>query len=66
MVVSMVDAGEAGEIALPVYARWVPALGVVTPGVRRLVRWCSGIDVAAVRGRVGGRRGEDEEVKSGR
>ncbi|WPH00373.1 Hypothetical protein R9X50_00320000 [Acrodontium crateriforme] len=45
-IVKMVDAGQSGEISLPLYARWIECLHVLPVGVQRMVRWLSGMDQA--------------------
>jgi hypothetical protein len=45
-IVQMIDSGCSGQIAMPLYARWVPLLGVLPAGVQRMVRGWSGMDGA--------------------
>ncbi|KAK5108562.1 hypothetical protein LTR62_008219 [Meristemomyces frigidus] len=45
-IVKMVDSGMSGEISLPLYARWVDWLGILPPGLGRVVRGLSGVDRA--------------------
>ncbi|KAK3633505.1 hypothetical protein LTR56_015758 [Elasticomyces elasticus] len=45
-IVRMVDAGESGEISLPLYARYIDWLHVLPTGMQRIVRRLSGMDTA--------------------
>ncbi|KAI9791192.1 MAG: hypothetical protein M1816_004184 [Peltula sp. TS41687] len=45
-IIGAIDAGTSGELAMPLYARWVPLLNVLPVGVQRLVRVASGLDKA--------------------
>ena len=45
-IVRMVDAGESGEISLPLYARWIEWMFVLPVSLQRLGRWVSGVDGA--------------------
>lgn len=45
-IVRMVDAGESGEISLPLYARWIDWMQILPAGMQRLARWVSGVDRA--------------------
>ena len=45
-IVRMIDAGESGEISMPLYARWIEWLHVLSVGMQKLVRRLSGIDGA--------------------
>ncbi|EON67512.1 hypothetical protein W97_06880 [Coniosporium apollinis CBS 100218] len=45
-IIRMVDAGESGEISMPLYARWIWLWGRLPVGVRKLVRTAGGIDTA--------------------
>ncbi|KAI9811753.1 MAG: hypothetical protein M1827_005298 [Pycnora praestabilis] len=62
-VIGAIDGGQSGELAMPLYARWVPGiLGILPVGVRATLRWGSGWD-SAMGGFVGregisGGRGE--------
>lgn len=59
-LVEMIDAGEGGVLALPVYADWSAWYWVLPAGVRRVVRGLTGIDVAMGMGR---KRGSEEKEK---
>ena len=48
-IVEMVDKGEGGLVALPVYARWIAWMGVLPVAVQSWVREWSGIDSAFAR-----------------
>ena len=52
-IIKMVDRGESGEIAVPLYARWIGWLGVLPVGVQSIVRAWSGIDAAIANGIIG-------------
>lgn len=43
-VVAAVDAGRAGMIGLPLYARWVDWYNVLPAGVQLVARWVAGVD----------------------
>lgn len=45
-IVRMVDAGESGEISMPLYAKWIDWLHVLPVSLQRLGRWVSGVDRA--------------------
>jgi NAD(P)-dependent dehydrogenase (short-subunit alcohol dehydrogenase family) len=45
-IVKMIDAGESGEISMPLYARWIEWNFVLPAGVQRVLRIVSGIDAA--------------------
>lgn len=49
-IIKMVDRGESGEIAVPLYARWIGWLGVLPVGVQSIVRAWSGVDAAMANG----------------
>ncbi|KAK0282487.1 hypothetical protein LTR91_001472 [Friedmanniomyces endolithicus] len=53
-IVRMVDAGESGEISMPLYARYIEWLHVLPAGLQRVVRKVSGMD-RAMEGFRGGR-----------
>ena len=45
-IVRMIDAGESGNISMPLYARWIEWLHVLPPGLQRVARQMAGIDNA--------------------
>lgn len=45
-VISAIDNGKGGFIAMPLYARWVDWYNVLPAGVQRFVRYLTGIDTA--------------------
>ena len=49
-LVALLDRGLGGEVAVPLYARWIPLLAVLPAGVQRLVRAWSGVDRAVPSG----------------
>ncbi|KAI9856763.1 MAG: hypothetical protein M1813_008800 [Trichoglossum hirsutum] len=61
-VIKAIDSGEGGVLAMPLYARWLPWMGVLPAGLQRVLRWWSGVDVA-VDGFVGRNEGQVEEGK---
>ena len=45
-IIRLLERGESGEIALPLYSRWIQFLGVMPNGIQQLVRKFSGLDTA--------------------
>lgn len=45
-ILRLIEKGESGEVAVPMYARWIQILGVLPAGVQTLVRRWSGVDTA--------------------
>ena len=45
-IIKMVEKGEGGEIAVPLYAKWIQILGVLPAGVQTLARRWAGVDTA--------------------
>lgn len=45
-IIGAIDAGMSGELAMPLYARWIPLLHVLPVSVQRLIRAGSGLDRA--------------------
>lgn len=45
-IVCKIDAGESGEISMPLYARWIEFNHVLPAGLQQLLRYVSGIDRA--------------------
>ncbi|KAI9882730.1 MAG: 26S proteasome regulatory subunit rpn6 [Watsoniomyces obsoletus] len=45
-IVQAVERGKNDEIALPLYARWIPLLGVLPVGIQRVMRTVVGLDRA--------------------
>lgn len=63
-IIGAIDAGVSGELAMPLYARWVGILGVLPVGLQKMARWAAGLDEAmkGFRGRGGsGESGSDKE-----
>jgi hypothetical protein len=48
-IIRLIEKGESGEIALPLYSRYIQILGVLPVGVQHLVRRWSGMDKAVGR-----------------
>ena len=63
-VISAIDGGRGGELALPLYSRWIVVMNVLPVSLQRLLRWMSGCDSAmsTFRGRAAGVDKEDHEV----
>ncbi|KAF1944805.1 short chain dehydrogenase/reductase [Clathrospora elynae] len=60
-IIKLIERGESGEVALPLYSRYIQILGVLPVGVQSLVRSWSGVDGAVermveVRGEMGRKR----------
>lgn len=45
-IVQQIERGASGEIALPLYARYIEIVAILPVGVQRMVRWLSGVDLA--------------------
>lgn len=45
-IIRLIERGESGEIALPLYSKYIGILGVLPVGIQRIVRSWSGIDSA--------------------
>jgi short-subunit dehydrogenase len=45
-IMRLVEKGDGGEVAVPLYARWIQVLGVLPAGLQVLVRKWSGIDTS--------------------
>ncbi|KAL6707759.1 hypothetical protein ACN47E_003880 [Coniothyrium glycines] len=45
-IIRLIERGESGDIALPLYSRWIHFLGVMPTGVQTLIRRFSGLDTA--------------------
>lgn len=45
-VLKMIEKGESGEIAVPLYAQFIQVLGVLPVGMQALIRKFSGVDTA--------------------
>jgi hypothetical protein len=48
-MIKLIDAGESGEISLPLYAQYVEWLGVLPVAFQKMARWMSGVDIAMER-----------------
>ncbi|KAF1833724.1 short chain dehydrogenase/reductase [Decorospora gaudefroyi] len=48
-IIRLIEKGESGEVALPLYSRYIPILGSLPVGVQHLVRKWSGMDKAVGR-----------------
>ncbi|KAI9878500.1 MAG: hypothetical protein M1830_000732 [Pleopsidium flavum] len=66
-IIAAIDAGVGGELAMPLYARWVNVLGVLPAGLQKTLRWASGVDKAmeGFRGQAGAGAREWESEKAG-
>lgn len=45
-IIRLVEKGESGDVAVPLYSRWVQVLGVLPVGVQTLIRRWTGVDRA--------------------
>ena len=45
-IIAAIDAGVSGELAMPLYARWIGVLDVLPVGLQKVLRWASGMDKA--------------------
>lgn len=45
-ILKLVEKGESGEVAVPLYSRYTQVLGVLPVGVQAIVRRLSGVDTA--------------------
>ena len=45
-IIAAIDAGVSGELAMPLYARWIVVLNILPVGLQRVLRWASGVDKA--------------------
>lgn len=45
-LVTMIDSGEGGLLAVPAYARWIAWMGVLPAGLQKVLRKWSGVDRA--------------------
>ncbi|KAK0878951.1 hypothetical protein LTR87_007268 [Friedmanniomyces endolithicus] len=63
-IVRIVDAGESGEISMPLYARYIEWLQVLPAGLQRVVRKLSGMD-RAMEGFRGGQGPKSEDRRQG-
>lgn len=45
-IIRMIDAGESGDIAVPLYAKYIDWLNVLPVGLKAIVRSLSGVDKA--------------------
>lgn len=43
-IIAAIDSGDGGEICMPLYGNWIPALYLLPVGLQRVVRWASGVD----------------------
>ncbi|EMD67897.1 hypothetical protein GGP41_001487 [Bipolaris sorokiniana] len=60
-IIRMIEKGDSGEIAVPLYSRYIQVLGVLPFGVQHLIRKLSGMDKAV--GRMKEVRQEPKEKK---
>lgn len=50
-IIKLVDRGESGEVALPLYSRYIQVLGCLPFGIQHIARRWSGLDTAVEDGR---------------
>lgn len=48
-IIQLIERGDSGNIALPLYSRWIQFLGVMPDGAQKFVRLVSGLDTAVSR-----------------
>lgn len=48
-ILRLIERGESGEVAVPLYSKWISLFGVLPAGVQTLVRRWSGVDTAIAR-----------------
>lgn len=48
-IIAAIDAGASGELAMPLYARWIQVLSILPVGLQKALRWASGMDKAMER-----------------
>jgi short-subunit dehydrogenase len=48
-ILKLIERGESGEVAVPVYSRYVHFLGVLPVGIQTIVRRLSGVDTAVAK-----------------
>jgi short-subunit dehydrogenase len=61
-ILRLVERGESGEVAVPLYSKWISLFAVLPVGVQTLVRRWSGVDTAIARA---GLLGQKPAEKSG-
>jgi short-subunit dehydrogenase len=52
-IIKLIERGESGDIALPLYSRYVAFLAILPFGLQQLVRRLSGLDTAVSKARGG-------------
>jgi short-subunit dehydrogenase len=60
-IIRLVEKGESGEVALPLYSRYIQILGVLPVGMQHLMRGWSGMDKAT--GGIGRAKKETNEKR---
>lgn len=45
-IITMVEKGDSGDIAVPLYAKWIPVLNVLPVAIQKFARVLSGVDKA--------------------
>ena len=60
-IIKLVDRGESGEVALPLYSRYIQVLGCLPSGIQHIVRWWSGLDTAVGDGADRKKEASDEK-----
>ncbi len=45
-IIAAIDAGVSGQLAMPLYARWIQLLAVLPLSMQKVVRWASGVNSA--------------------
>lgn len=60
-IIRLIERGESGEVALPLYSKWIAAFWLLPAGLQTIVRKLSGVDTAiGLAGLVDKRRSESD------
>ena len=62
-IISMIEKGDGGEVAVPLYSRYIQVLGVLPVGIQAMIRRWSGVDKALEKAGLVA-RGHDNEKKA--
>lgn len=57
-VIRLIEKGESGEVALPLYSGYIQMLGILPVGIQHIVRRLSGVDVAVGKAGLAREKGE--------
>lgn len=59
-IIRLLEKGESGEVALPLYSRYIQVLGVLPVGIQHVVRRLSGLDVAISKAGLGKKKANEK------